>query len=150
MRIALALLACCTTRSPPVAEPVAAPPSTRKPAAIGCGDEIVVLNMLDQCADLRDGISGYYVLGVASGAHRGESVTVSYDATVSPHIGAWNIAKVTFQPSGAPGLWPNQCTAGGSTLSYGGHIDTLGAQGKIEPFSDEAAARAALAEKCAQ
>lgn len=119
---------------------------------VGCGhaaaptaarrcEPTAVLHLRQTCADIRSGISGYYVFEVVSGAHRGKTVTLGYaDGPPPPRVDNWGIAPVTLQPSVRAHGWPNECSE--VPVTYDGSIQT------VEPFADEASARAALDERC--
>ena len=149
MRIALVLLVWCNQASPPPNAPPPPPTSARAPRAT-CTEEWYVLRAVNQCADIRSGYSGFWVLEVVGGPHAGQSVVASYGelpvvvGTREPNrVSDWNIAKsVTFESVTPGSSWPNHCTQFGGGSTY----DAMAAG--VEGFADESAARAALAARC--
>jgi hypothetical protein len=141
--VAARRLVSCESSSP--ARPQTAPP----PPPPDCAARSwVLLHVVQQCADIRSGLSGYWIFKIVEGAHAGKEVVAYYGEGRRTHtFDNWSIAKtvsmgrITFDRSQP---MDNQCTQLGGTATYDGAVDEL------VGFRDERSARDAFAKRCAK
>lgn len=76
-----------------------------------CPSSWVLVRAQGRCGDLRGGWSGYWVLVIVDGPHRGTTVIEPYgDSRGTSQVANWNIARVDLRPTTGATGWDNGCS----------------------------------------